>query len=102
LDVRIGYVGQHNVKQNNASGSGTVAPNINLANPPVIGSSVQSTNLVQPFAAITLYDDPIFHSSMNSLQIGVHKQYSHGVAFGDSRRNTWGSDQADPIPIVLE
>jgi len=82
LDVRIGYVGQHNLKQNNASGSGTTAPNINLANPPIVGSSVQSTNLVQPFNAITLNDVPIFHSSMNSLQIGVHKQYSHGVAVG--------------------
>jgi hypothetical protein len=26
--------------------------------------------------------DPIFHSTMNSLQVGAHKQYSHGVAFG--------------------
>ena len=80
LDVRLGYVGQHNVKQNNASGSGNTAPNINLANPPVIGSTVQSTNLVQPFAGISLNDDPIFHSSMNSLQLGVHKQYTHGFS----------------------
>ena len=78
LDIRIGYVGQHNVKQNNASGSGTMAPNINLANPPQVGVTVQSTNLVQPFSTISLNVDPIFHSNMNSLQIGVHKQYSHG------------------------
>jgi hypothetical protein len=81
LDIRIGYVGQHNLRQNNASGSGNVAPNINLLNPPVVGSTVQSTNLVQPFAGISLYDVPIFHSTMNSLQIGVHKQYSHGLSF---------------------
>jgi hypothetical protein len=78
LDIRIGYVGQHNLKQNNASGSGNVAPNINLLNPPKVGVSVQSTNLVQPFSTISLFLDPIFHSQMNSLQIGVHKQYSHG------------------------
>ncbi len=82
LDVRVGYVGQHNLKQNNYGGSGTVSPNINLANPPVLFSTVQSTNLVQPFSSIPYLFDPIFHSSMNSLQIGVHKQYSHGVAFG--------------------
>jgi hypothetical protein len=81
LDIRIGYVGQHNLRQNNASGSGNVAPNINLLNPPVVGSTVQSTNLVQPFAGISLYDVPIFHSMMNSLQVGVHKQYSHGLSF---------------------
>jgi hypothetical protein len=82
LDLRIGYVGQHNVKQNNASGSGTTAPNINLADPPVVGSTVQSTNLHQPFNSIPLNVDPIFHSMMNSLQVGVHKQYSRGLAVG--------------------
>ncbi len=78
IDVRIGYVGQSNVKQNNASGPGTTAPNINLANPPRIGVNVQTTNIYQPFSAITYQADPLFHSNMNSLQIGVHKQYSHG------------------------
>jgi len=82
LDVRVGYVGQHNVKQNNYGGPGTTTPNINLLNPPVVGVSVQSTNLVQPFSAITEDLAPIFHSSMNSLQLGLHKQYSHGIAFG--------------------
>ena len=78
IDVRIGYVGQSNVKQNNASGPGTTAPNINFANPPRIGVNVQTTNIYQPFSAINLPADPLFHSNMNSLQIGVHKQYSHG------------------------
>lgn len=82
LDVRVGYVGQHNVKQNNYGGTGTTTPNLNLANPPVIGSSVQSTNLVQPFSSITDDMVPMFHSNMNSLQVGIHKQYSHGLAFG--------------------
>jgi hypothetical protein len=82
LDLRIGYVGQHNLKQNNASGSGTTTINLNLANPPVVGATVQSTNLHQPFASIPLNVVPMFHSNMNSLQIGLHKQYSHGLAVG--------------------
>jgi hypothetical protein len=82
LDVRVGYVGQHNLKQNNFGGPGTTTPNINLQDPPIVGKTVQSTNLVQPFAAITENIDPIFHSNMNSLQLGLHKQYSHGIAFG--------------------
>jgi hypothetical protein len=82
IDIRIGYTGQHNLKQNNYGGPGTTAPNINLANPPQVGVTAQSTNLVQPFAGIGLNFDPIFHSSENSLQLGVHKQYSHGISFG--------------------
>jgi hypothetical protein len=82
LDVRVGYVGQHNLKQNNYGGPGTTTPNINLANPPIVGATVQSTNLVQPFSSITEDLVPLFHSSENSLQVGVHKQYSHGLAFG--------------------
>lgn len=82
FDVRVGYVGQHNLKQNNYGGSGNYAPNINLADPPVVGSTVQSTNLHQPFASIPYTLDPLFHSIMNSLQVGLHKQYSHGLAFG--------------------
>jgi len=78
LDFRLGYVGQHNVKQNNSSGSGTTAPNINLADPPVVGATVQSTNLYQPFSSISNYIVPIFHSNENSLQFGIHKQYSRG------------------------
>jgi len=77
LDIRIGYVGQRNFKQNNASGSGNVAPDINL-NVPQVGVTVQSRRLVQPFSTISLMIDPIFHSTMNAFQVGVHKQYSHG------------------------
>ena len=85
--VRIGYVGQHNVKQNNYGGGGNYAPNINLPLLPTpvksgSGVTVQSLNQVQPFSAISLNMDPIFHSNMNSLQIGAHRQYHSGVAFG--------------------
>jgi hypothetical protein len=82
LDVRVGYVGQHNIHQNNNGGPGNYNRNLNLANPPVVGVSAQSTNLVQPFAAINYLFEPIFHSNENSLQVGIHKQYSHGLAFG--------------------
>ena len=86
-DVRVGYVGQHNVKQNNYGGSGNYAPNINLPAQPVpiksgSGVKVQSLNQVQPFSTISLNMDPIFHSNMNSLQVGAHHQYHNGVAFG--------------------
>jgi hypothetical protein len=43
---------------------------------------VQSTNLHQPFSTISYTLDPLFHSTMNSLQVGVHKQYTRGLAFG--------------------
>lgn len=88
IDVRIGYVGQHNVKQTNPNdagqngGSGGTQPNINLANPAVVGVAPQTTNLIQPFSAIYLNNDPIFHTIMNSLQFGVHKQYGRDLNFG--------------------
>jgi hypothetical protein len=88
LTLRVGYVGQHNVKQTNPNdagqntGSGGTQPDLNLANPAVVGVSTQATALVQTFSHIYLNNDPIFHTAMNSLQIGVHKQASHGLAFG--------------------
>ena len=85
-NVRVGYVGQHNLKQNNYGGPGNYAPNINLPAQPtpyISGSTTtQATYNYQPFSAIALNMDPIFHSTMNSLQVGVHRQYRHGAAFG--------------------
>jgi hypothetical protein len=80
IDIRLGYVGQHNMKQNNTGGSGNIVPNINLANPPLLGSTVQSTNLVQPFSSIGLNNSPLFHSLLNELQFGLHKRYSNGLS----------------------
>lgn len=74
LNVHLGYVGQHNIHQNNSGGS--PSPDINL--PPPGPGVVQSRRPVQPFAAITLAFDPIYHSTMNSLQVGIHKRYSNG------------------------
>lgn len=77
LAVRIGYVGQHNVKQNNSGGPGNTAPDINLPTP--APGAVQPRRPVQPWSSITMQMDPVFHSNMNSLQVGVHKQYSAGL-----------------------
>jgi Carboxypeptidase regulatory-like domain len=76
LDVRVGYVGQRNIHQNNFGGPGNTAPDINL--PPPAPGVVQTRRPVQPFSSINLNFAPIFHSTMNALQVGVHKQYSHG------------------------
>jgi hypothetical protein len=74
--VRAGYVGQRNLKQNNYGGSGNVSPDINLPSP--AAGPVQPRRLVQPWSTISLVLDPIFHSSMNSFQAGLHKQYGSG------------------------
>lgn len=76
LDIRVGYVGQRTIHQNNFGGSGNYAPDINLP-PPALGV-VQPRRPFQPFSAINENFSPIFHTNMNSLQVGVHKQYSHG------------------------
>ncbi len=83
IDLRIGYVGQHNLKQNNYGGPGNYNPNLNLPAQPVLTTAtVQSTYNVQPFSAINYLMAPIFHTNENSLQVGLHKQYSHGLTIG--------------------
>jgi hypothetical protein len=79
-DLRIGYVGQHNLKQNNVQGPGTTALNLNVtANPIIYTTTAQGTYNVQPFSSITLNTIPYFHSTMDSLEVGLHKQYNHGL-----------------------
>jgi hypothetical protein len=82
FDLRIGYVGQHNIKQNNASGPGNTTPNLNLTPYPLtnISGKAQSYYLIQPFSSITLNTVPYFHSMLNSLQVGLHKQLAHNLA----------------------
>ena len=76
LDIRIGYVGQRTIHQNNFGGPGNTAPDLNL--PPPAPGVVQTRRPFQPFSTISENFAPIFHTTGNSLQIGVHKQYSHG------------------------
>jgi hypothetical protein len=82
LDLRVGYVGQHNLKQNNYGGTGTTSPNINLLDPFDITKAPSATYLFPVLGAITQNLDPMYHSTMNSLQVGLHKQYSKGLSFG--------------------
>ncbi|HEX4758526.1 MAG TPA: carboxypeptidase-like regulatory domain-containing protein [Terracidiphilus sp.] len=82
FDVRVGYVGQHNLKQNNASGPGTYAPNLNYADPFDITKSAAAQAPFPVLGTIGYQVDPLFHSNMNSLQLGAHKQYTNGIAFG--------------------
>jgi hypothetical protein len=82
MDVRVGYVGQHNLKQNNYGGSGTVTPNLNYADPFDITKTSAAQAPVQALGTINNNIDPIFHTIMNSLQVGAHKQYANGIAFG--------------------
>jgi len=82
IAVRIGYVGQHNLKQNNFNGNGNVTPDLNM-NDPINPTLPTSANRPIPLLGTVAYTiDPIFHSTMNSLQVGVHKQFSHGLGFG--------------------
>ena len=77
MSIRIGYVGQRNLKQNNSSGgSASITPDINQPTP--AAGPVQPRRPVQPFAAIYLTQDPIFHTTSNALQIGVHKRFDAG------------------------
>ena len=77
VGFRIGYVGLRNLKQNNFHGSGGVFPDLNAVTP--APGAVQARRPVQPFGSISLELDPIFSSTMNSFQAGLHKQYSSGL-----------------------
>ena len=82
IAVRVGYVGQHNLKQNNFNGNGNVTPDLNM-NDPIDPTKPTSANRPIPLLGTVAYTiDPIFHSTMNSLQVGMHKQFSHGLGFG--------------------
>jgi Carboxypeptidase regulatory-like domain/TonB dependent receptor len=76
VDLRIGYVGQRTIHQNNFGGPGNTAPDLNYAPPGT--TSEQSRRPTQPFSTISENFAPIYHTTGNSLQIGVHKQYKHG------------------------
>lgn len=84
IAVRIGYVGQHNLKQNNFDGNGNIAPDINMKDPidPTKSTNSATNRYIPALGSVYYYIDPIFHSTMNSLQAGVHKQFSHGLGFG--------------------
>lgn len=79
--LRVGYVGMHNVKQSD-NGS-TVSMNLNVPAqtlPVYYSTSLQSNYLHQPFSGITGYNYPAQHTSMNALQVGLHKHYHSGTS----------------------
>jgi len=82
ISVRIGYVGQHNLKQNNYGGSGNYARDLNYPTTVDITKSIAAQRTYSALSTISYNDDPIFHSTMNSLQAGLHKQYNKNVSFG--------------------
>jgi Carboxypeptidase regulatory-like domain/TonB dependent receptor len=77
IDLRIGYIGQRALHQNNSGGPGNTEPDLNYAPPG--DYTEQSQRPYQPFNTISEAFDPIFHSSTNSLQVGVHKKYKNGL-----------------------
>ena len=76
--LRVGYVGSRSLKQNNYHGSGNVNPDLNAVVP--APGNVQPRRPVQPFSNIFWYDAPIFSMNSNAAQVGVHKQYTNGLA----------------------
>ena len=86
LSARVGYVGQHNLKQNNYGGSGNYARDLNALD--VTNSSYNAVNSaasqrpISVLGSIPYNMEPIFHSTMNSLQVGIHKQYNKSLSVG--------------------
>ena len=87
ISLRIGYAGQHNLKQSN-NGQGSYV-NLNIGSDPmrVYGSTsadaqaaqkLQASYRYQPLNAVMVQDYPYYHTSMNALQVGLHKRYQSG------------------------
>ncbi len=76
IALRIGYVGQRTIHQNNHGGPGNTEPDINYAPPGP--STEQSRRPYQPFSTITEDFDPVYHTTGNSLQVGLHKRFTQG------------------------
>ncbi|AXC11401.1 Oar protein [Acidisarcina polymorpha] len=76
IALRIGYVGQRTIHQNNHGGPGNTEPDINYAPPGP--TTEQSRRPFAAFSAITEDFDPIYHTTGNSLQVGLHKAFSNG------------------------
>lgn len=81
IDLRIGYAGQRNIKQSNNGQNSYV--NLNLASSATAVSystsgALQSSYNYQPLSAVMLQDYARYHTSLNSLQAGLHKRYHGG------------------------
>jgi hypothetical protein len=77
IDLRIGYIGQRAIHQNNSGGPGNTEPDINYAPPG--DYTEQSKRPYRPFSTISEAFAPVFHNTTNALQVGVHKKYKNGL-----------------------
>ena len=80
IDLRIGYAGQHNLKQSNNGQSSYVNLNIGSNSMVVYPSqaALQASYRYQPLNAVMVQDYPYYHTTMNALQVGLHKRYQSG------------------------
>jgi len=80
INLRIGYAGQHNVKQNNNGQNSYL--NLNIGSDPMrvysSSSALQASYPYQPLNSVMLQDYSYYHTSLNSLQAGLHKLYQGG------------------------
>jgi len=87
MDLRIGYAGQRNLQQNNNGQNSYV--NLNIGSDPmrVYGSTsvdsqaaqkLQASYRYQPLSSVMAQDYSYYHTSLNALQIGLHKHYQGG------------------------
>jgi len=80
IDLRIGYAGQHNLKQSNNGQNSYLNLNIGPNSMVVYPSqaALQASYRYQPLNAVMVQDYPMYHTSMNALQVGLHKRYQSG------------------------
>jgi hypothetical protein len=80
IDLRIGYAGQHNIKQSNNGQNSYLNLNIGPNSMVVYPSqaALQASYRYQPLNAVMEQDYPYYHTTMNALQVGLHKRYQSG------------------------
>jgi hypothetical protein len=90
IALRVGYVGMHNMKQNDNGSTNSISLNVPAGNLPRIYAhsdghgganiGVANSDYNYPVFANGLsgYNYPYYHTVLNSLQAGLRKQYSGG------------------------
>ena len=80
IDLRIGYAGQHNLKQSNNGQNSYMNLNIGSNSMVVYPSqaALQASYRYQPLSSVMVQDYPYYHTTMNALQAGLHKRYQSG------------------------
>jgi hypothetical protein len=89
IALRVGYVGMHNMKQNDNGGTNSISLNVPSTSAPIVYNhltkgvnkiGVQPQDYLYPIWASGLsgFNYPYYHTTMNSMQVGLRKQYSGG------------------------